>query len=61
MHKIYAQLNDAFQDITEHLNRVGHFDPVTRMPLTVDQLVPNYAMKDVIDHFLEQNEWAFDA
>lgn len=34
-------------DIKEHLERVGHFDPVTRAPLTADQLIPNLAMKEV--------------
>jgi len=48
------------KDITEHLQRVGHFDPVTRSPLTAEQLVPNLAMKEVIDHFLQGNEWAID-
>uniref|UniRef100_A0A914WLV2 E3 ubiquitin-protein ligase CHIP n=1 Tax=Plectus sambesii TaxID=2011161 RepID=A0A914WLV2_9BILA len=48
-------------DIKEHLQRVGHFDPVTRTPLSVEQLIPNLAMKEVIDHFLTENEWAVDA
>lgn len=45
------------KDIEEHLQRVGHFDPVTRSKLTQDQLIPNLAMKDVIDTFLCDNEW----
>uniref|UniRef100_A0AAF5RY06 E3 ubiquitin-protein ligase CHIP n=1 Tax=Wuchereria bancrofti TaxID=6293 RepID=A0AAF5RY06_WUCBA len=48
-------------DIKEHLQRVGHFDPVTRAPLTADQLIPNLAMKEVIDHFRNENQWAIDA
>ncbi|PVD37459.1 hypothetical protein C0Q70_00049 [Pomacea canaliculata] len=48
------------KDIIEHLQRVGHFDPVTRMDLTQDQLIPNLAMKEVIDNFLEANPWAED-
>lgn len=48
------------RDILEHLHRVGHFDPVTRTPLQAEQLVPNLAMKEVIDHFLENNVWAVD-
>uniref|UniRef100_A0AC34RJK2 U-box domain-containing protein n=1 Tax=Panagrolaimus sp. JU765 TaxID=591449 RepID=A0AC34RJK2_9BILA len=48
-------------DIKEHLHRVGHFDPVTRVPLTVDQLIPNLAMKEVLDAFISENEWALDA
>uniref|UniRef100_A0AC35UA66 RING-type E3 ubiquitin transferase n=1 Tax=Rhabditophanes sp. KR3021 TaxID=114890 RepID=A0AC35UA66_9BILA len=48
-------------EIKEHLNRVGHFDPMTRAPLTEDQLIPNLAMKEVLDNFLSENEWALDA
>lgn len=47
-------------DIKEHLHRVGHFDPITRIPLTVEQLIPNLAMKEVLDAFLVENEWALD-
>ncbi|KAG1670719.1 STIP1 y and U box-containing protein 1 [Nymphon striatum] len=46
------------KDIEEHLQRVGHFDPVTRSSLTQDQLVPNLAMKEVVDAFLAENKWA---
>ncbi|KAL3098057.1 hypothetical protein niasHS_002179 [Heterodera schachtii] len=48
------------QDILTHLHRVGHFDPVTRVPLTADQLIPNFSMKEVVDHFVQENEWAID-
>jgi len=48
------------KDIEEHLLRVGHFDPVTRVKLTADQLIPNYAMKEVVDAFVTENEWALD-
>ncbi|CAG0913644.1 unnamed protein product [Notodromas monacha] len=48
------------KDIEEHLMRVGHFDPVTRAPLTQDQLIPNLSMKEVVDAFLSENEWALD-
>jgi len=48
------------KDIEEHLQRVGHFDPVTRSNLTSDQLIPNLAMKEVVDAFLSENEWAID-
>ncbi len=43
-----------------YLQRVGHFDPVTRSDLTQDQLTPNLAMKEVIDVFLEESPWAED-
>lgn len=42
------------------LQRVGHFDPVTRSPLTQDQLIPNLAMKEVIDAFIQENGWVED-
>lgn len=48
------------KDIEEHLQRVGHFDPVTRVKLTQDQLVPNFSMKEVVDAFLAENEWAHE-
>uniref|UniRef100_A0A182PWB7 E3 ubiquitin-protein ligase CHIP n=1 Tax=Anopheles epiroticus TaxID=199890 RepID=A0A182PWB7_9DIPT len=48
------------KDIEEHLQRVGHFDPVTRVKLTQDQLISNYSMKEVVDAFLQENEWALD-
>ncbi|XP_071443450.1 E3 ubiquitin-protein ligase CHIP [Hetaerina americana] len=48
------------KDIEEHLQRVGHFDPVTRVKLTQDQLIPNFAMKEVVDAFLQENEWALE-
>ena len=46
------------KDIVEHLERVGHFDPVTRTKLTQDMLGPNYAMKEVVDDFVSKNEWS---
>lgn len=46
------------QDIDEHLKRVGHFDPITRQPLKASQLISNLAMKEVVDAYLKDNEWA---
>lgn len=46
------------EDIEEHLRRVGHFDPITRQSLTADQLISNLAMKEVVDAYLNENEWA---
>jgi len=40
------------------LQRVGHFDPITRRDLTQDQLIPNLALKEVIDNFMQENPWA---
>lgn len=48
------------KDIEEHLQRVGHFDPVTRTPLVQEQLIPNLALKEVVDTFITENEWVVD-
>ncbi len=48
------------RSIMAHLQQVGHFEPITRQPLTADQLVPNPAMKEVVSQFLETNPWAAD-
>nr|CAH8872040.1 unnamed protein product [Trichobilharzia regenti] len=44
--------------ITAHLRQVGHFDPLSRKPLTEDQLIPNLSMKEVVQAFLDENPWA---
>lgn len=44
-------------DIEQHLQRVGRFDPVTRQELTIDQLIPNLSMKEVIENFILENDW----
>lgn len=46
------------KDIEEHLRRVGHFDPITRQPLKSSQLISNLAMKEIIDAYIKDNEWA---
>uniref|UniRef100_A0A6G1SAA7 E3 ubiquitin-protein ligase CHIP n=1 Tax=Aceria tosichella TaxID=561515 RepID=A0A6G1SAA7_9ACAR len=46
------------ENIEDHLIRVGYFDPITRQPLTANELIPNLAMKEVIDAYLSENEWA---
>uniref|UniRef100_H2ZN15 E3 ubiquitin-protein ligase CHIP n=1 Tax=Ciona savignyi TaxID=51511 RepID=H2ZN15_CIOSA len=46
--------------IEEHIQRVGHFDPVTRHELKLNQLIPNIAMREVISNFVEENGWVED-
>ncbi|CAP31513.1 Protein CBR-CHN-1 [Caenorhabditis briggsae] len=46
------------EEIVQHLRRIGHFDPVTRKPLTENEIIPNYALKEVIEKFLDDNPWA---
>jgi len=40
-----------------HYQKVGHFDPVSRQHLTVDQLIPNLALKEAVEAFVMENEW----
>ncbi|KAL8945930.1 MAG: hypothetical protein Q9222_007606 [Ikaeria aurantiellina] len=45
--------------ILEHLRR-SHTDPLTREPLTINDLRPNLALKQACAEFLENNGWAVD-
>lgn len=35
------------------------FDPVTRDPLTPSQLIPNLAIKQAVEAFLDKHGWAY--
>ncbi|MBA0653141.1 hypothetical protein Goklo_020343, partial [Gossypium klotzschianum] len=39
--------------ILQHLQKVGKFDPVTREPLDHSQLVPNLAIKEAVQAYLD--------
>ncbi|RDX94840.1 E3 ubiquitin-protein ligase CHIP, partial [Mucuna pruriens] len=45
--------------ILEHLHKVGKFDPITREPLDPSQLVPNLAIKEAVQAFLDKHGWAY--
>ncbi|XP_057451437.1 E3 ubiquitin-protein ligase CHIP [Lotus japonicus] len=45
--------------ILDHLQKVGRFDPVTREPLDPSQLVPNLAIKEAVQAFLDTHGWAY--
>ncbi|KAG5042823.1 hypothetical protein AAZX31_03G080300 [Glycine max] len=45
--------------ILEHLQKVGKFDPITREPLDPSQLVPNLAIKEAVEAFLDKHGWAY--
>jgi len=38
---------------------VGKFDPITREPLDQSQLVPNLAIKEAVQAFLDKHGWAY--
>uniref|UniRef100_A0A2P2KRI3 E3 ubiquitin-protein ligase CHIP n=2 Tax=Rhizophora mucronata TaxID=61149 RepID=A0A2P2KRI3_RHIMU len=45
--------------LLEHLEKVGNFDPITREPLNPSQLVPNLAIKEAVQAYLEKHGWAY--
>lgn len=48
------------EEILQHFNKVGYFDPFTREPLTEKGLFPNRALKECLDKFVEENGWCVD-
>lgn len=47
--------------ILDHLEKVGKFDPITREPLDQSQLIPNLAIKEAVEAFLDKHGWAYRA
>lgn len=45
--------------ILRHIQR-NPVDPITRAPMTIRDLRPNYALKAACDEFLAKNGWAVD-
>ncbi|KDP45269.1 hypothetical protein JCGZ_15134 [Jatropha curcas] len=45
--------------ILDHLQKVGKFDPVTREPLDPSQLIPNLAIKEAVQAYLDKHGWAY--
>ncbi|XP_021633314.1 E3 ubiquitin-protein ligase CHIP isoform X2 [Manihot esculenta] len=45
--------------ILNHLQKVGKFDPVTREPLDPSQLIPNFAIKEAVQAYLNKHGWAY--
>jgi len=46
--------------LLEHLRKTGHFDPITREPISADHVYPNLNIKQSIEAFLKENPWAFE-
>ncbi|GCB18745.1 STIP1 homology and U box-containing protein 1 [Aspergillus awamori] len=45
--------------ITKYVEQ-AKVDPITRVPMTVNDLRPNYALKAACEEFLDKNGWAVD-
>ena len=47
-------------ELLDHFQKIGHFDPLSRQPITEKDLIPNLALKDLIDEFITSHGWALD-
>ncbi|KAK9161917.1 hypothetical protein Syun_002819 [Stephania yunnanensis] len=45
--------------LLDHFQKLGKYDPVTREPLDEHHLVPNLAIKEAVQAFLEEHGWAY--
>ncbi|KNA18299.1 hypothetical protein SOVF_072220 [Spinacia oleracea] len=45
--------------LLDHLEKVGKFDPITREPLDESQLIPNFAIKEAVQAYLDDHGWAY--
>ncbi|XP_057985113.1 E3 ubiquitin-protein ligase CHIP-like isoform X2 [Hevea brasiliensis] len=45
--------------ILDHLQKAGKFDPITREPLDPSQLIPNFAIKEAVQAYLDKHGWAY--
>ncbi|KAG0227924.1 STIP1 y and U box-containing protein 1 [Actinomortierella wolfii] len=46
--------------IQEHFAHGRMFDPIAQVPMTEQDLIPNRALKDACEAYLEENGWAVD-
>lgn len=45
--------------LLEHLSRVGKFDPISRSPMTESDAIPNVALRNATQHYLDEHPWAW--
>ncbi|KAI8474037.1 MAG: hypothetical protein J3K34DRAFT_518535 [Monoraphidium minutum] len=45
--------------LTEHLTKVGGWDPITRAPTSLDDVRPNIAMRGAVALYLQEHGWAW--
>jgi STIP1 family protein 1 len=46
--------------VTEHFEKNGHTDPVTREPINIESVFPNLSVKQATAAFLRDNPWAYE-
>jgi len=47
--------------IIEHINKTGDFDPCTRQPLKLPDLIQNKTLTKAVLQFQEENPWCYDS
>jgi len=47
-------------ELREHFEKIGYFDPLTRKEITEKDVIPNLALREAIEDFLDHNGWAND-
>ena len=47
-------------ELIQHFNKIGYFDPITRKSIGLSDLIPNHAIREVVDEFLVEKGWAID-
>lgn len=45
--------------LIEHLIKVGNWDPITRVPMSLSDMRPNIAMRNAVRIYLEEHGWAW--
>jgi STIP1 family protein 1 len=45
--------------VEEHLKKVGLFDPITRQPMTLEDLRPNVGLRNAAHAWLNEHAWAY--
>ncbi|KIZ05713.1 STIP1 homology and U-box containing protein 1 [Monoraphidium neglectum] len=45
--------------LTEHIAKVGGWDPITRIPMTLADVRPNISMRTAVSVYLEEHGWAW--
>jgi len=45
--------------LAEHLKKVGGWDPISRVAMTAEDVVPNHALRNAVQLYLEEHGWAW--
>ena len=57
MHLFLVGITYCRSCIEENLFKVSHLDPIANKPLSVEQLINNLVVKEIIEKFIKENDW----